>query len=146
MFQFPSNGKAYPKSKARSTKDLSRPSFNSLQTGRHIQSYISWYPMRGYIKVSIPFKREGISKVQYVRPNVVQLVSFNSLQTGRHIQSLLQSFADGSPLLFQFPSNGKAYPKFNLMGSGIILPEVSIPFKREGISKDRCSSGSYKRY
>ena len=62
---------------------------------------------------------------------------FNSLQTGRHIQSLAMSFAAEAGLLeFQFPSNGKAYPKEEVTMAGIFLSIfVSIPFKREGISK-----------
>ena len=36
---------------------------------------------------------------------------------------------------FQFPSNGKAYPKFVILKAGG-GSKVSIPFKRESISKE----------
>ena len=62
MFQFPSNGKAYPKTKHKFFKKNFRR------------------------RVSIPFKRESVSKV------IIGIISVG----GRE---------------FQFPSNGKAYPK-----------------------------------
>ena len=86
-------------------------SFNSLQTGKHIQSGL-W------------------------SQKICLLPSFNSLQTGKHIQSRTPVFGD-TPVdfKFQFPSNGKAYTK-DLIGAiecGEI--KVSIPFKRESIYK-----------
>ena len=42
----------------------------------------------------------------------------------------------GKIIVFQFPSNGKVYPKFTgiiTLIAGICM--VSIPFKREGVSK-----------
>ena len=37
---------------------------------------------------------------------------------------------------FQFPSNGKAYPKRVAMATfSFVTVAVSIPFKREGVSK-----------
>ena len=138
-FQFPSNGKAYPKVIVHKIKDdyfiyvsipfkreslskeqsdyretLSRHRFNSLQTGKPIQSPPWFYPT-------------GLA-----------IWGFNSLQTGKPIQSgrggRIYSYSDGGTVsipfkreslskameemlcftkifLFQFPSNGKAYPK-----------------------------------
>ena len=88
-FQFPSNGKAYPKqSEPSSTNSPSTMlGFNSLQTGKHIQRYRE-REMDEKLDtiVSIPFKRESISKVA-------------------------AAAEPGLNRLFQFPSNGKAYPK-----------------------------------
>ena len=71
----------------RITQKLSINCFNSLQTGRHIQTR----PGTGTnfrIKVSIPFKREGTFRPTIERPRKSQShQSFNSLQTGRHIQT-----------------------------------------------------------
>ena len=39
------------------------------------------------VTVSIPFKRESVSKVKTLRTSVSMLKSFNSLQTGKRIQS-----------------------------------------------------------
>ena len=137
-FQFPSNGKPYPKgtrmnalkisaivsipfkretiSKAYRSTALPKSvnCFNSLQTGNHIQ------------------RNDGTLKLT----DIIE-VGFNSLQTGNHIQSMVQQFTSERWDEFQFPSNGKAYPKrFEI---GIIKRSerytVSIPFKREGISK-----------
>ena len=85
-FQFPSNGKAYPKANHHEELGLAL-SFNSLQTGKHIQ------------------------RTELVGRTFVNKVSFNSLQTGKHIQR--KRCIDGV---------GK-------------LHQVSIPFKRESISK-----------
>ena len=61
-FQFPSNGKAYPKARVFNVPDdFWNLSFNSLQTGRHIQSRCPRITRKDQ-RVSIPFKREGISK------------------------------------------------------------------------------------
>ena len=88
-FQFPSNGKAYPKTgDDKGHQMIVHLRFNSLQTGKPIQSKKqrknAWHART----VSIPFKRESLSKVLWA----VQRT--NSLSE-----------------MFQFPSNGKAYPK-----------------------------------
>ena len=89
-------------------------SFNSLQTGKHIQ--------RGGQSCGLPGRERG----------------FNSLQTGKHIQSIAYR---GHVLFhfcveFQFPSNGKAYPKLRpAVRPPRRFTRVSIPFKRESISK-----------
>ena len=63
--------------------------------------------------VSIPFKRESVSKV-----------------------AAIAAIAAVLALLFQFPSNGKAYPKDSYRVSvKLKMKKVSIPFKRESVSK-----------
>ena len=115
LFQFPSNGKTYPKVAQANDEFRKRVSFNSLQTGKGIQRHVR-VPVSSLallVAVSIPFKRERVSKVS----KGFDLVRLTSM--------------------FQFPSNGKGYPK---RGKGIsfvpISREVSIPFKRERVSKD----------
>ena len=62
--------------------------------------------------VSIPFKRESISKVLVGLMWMQTINSFNSLQTGNHIQSSMSRLTIKTKLhRFQFPSNGKPYPK-----------------------------------
>ena len=62
-------------------------------------------------KVSIPFKRESVSKGYC--PNRPRAVSE-----------------------FQFPSNGKVYPKRGFWHNDCPTWKVSIPFKRESVSKE----------
>ena len=69
-------------------KRLIKRSFNSLQTGKHIQSSVKAKHDAANARVSIPFKRESISK-------------------GIHLGDDRFGFRH----MFQFPSNGKAYPK-----------------------------------
>ena len=116
-FQFPSNGKPYPKFRTRClrTRLSVLKSFNSLQTGNHIQRHRDDSGRKGKCwhfnslqtgnhiqrakgqasrdagsRVSIPFKRETISKVALLRAHFTKkMVSFNSLQTGNHIQSYI---------------------------------------------------------
>ena len=91
QFQFPSNGKAYPKRIDKQARLPGLQSFNSLQTGKPIQR-------------NIPSSQSSLTD------------SFNSLQTGKPIQSLnKEKFLARKGILFQFPSNGKAYPKFILL-------------------------------
>ena len=86
-FQFPSNGKAYPKNQVAHAED-------------------NWH------RVSIPFKRESLSKVKRSKHLPPQShKSFNSLQTGKPIQRNGTLYIVGLDIAFQFPSNGKAYPK-----------------------------------
>ena len=169
LFQFPSNGKAYTKaSNGRLEPARIYKSFNSLQTGKHIQSMCYQYrsinkaclfqfPSNGkaYTKlycsicrdtkifnVSIPFKRESIYKVcgmSFDSETMIE-VGFNSLQTGKHIQSKSTiRLNKGSLKWFQFPSNGKAYTKEGIY-IRILKWTVSIPFKRESIYKADNSS------
>ena len=85
--------------------------FNSLQTGKPIQSFaFRTAPFTTYL-VSIPFKRENLSKAKV------------AVHKGEYIK-------------FQFPSNGKTYPKFvTITCETGDLGYVSIPFKRENLSK-----------
>ena len=46
-----------------------------------------------------------------------------------------QSFYPGSDWEFQFPSNGKVYPKARIANAQLATLYVSIPFKRESVSK-----------
>ena len=86
-FQFPSNGKAYPK-----------PSDSICGEKR-------------WVSVSIPFKRESLSKGRRTstsRNEVLVSIPFKR-------ESLSKDDSENAvfrqKLLFQFPSNGKAYPK-----------------------------------
>ena len=111
--------------------------------------------------VSIPFKRESVSKgkrfagkssrrIRFQFPSngkaypklgevvsVVDVVAcFNSLQTGKRIQSVSCNLGSlRKHKMFQFPSNGKAYPKGETLVQMREGKIVSIPFKRESVSK-----------
>ena len=87
--------------------------FNSLQTGKCIQRINHDREKVSIHRVSIPFKRESVSKGSYDgRCARIRRFCFNSLQTGKCIQRPSQKnpkvVIDGK---FQFPSNGKVYPK-----------------------------------
>ena len=160
-FQFPSNGKVYPKRQNPIWKD--RAGIVSIPFKREgISKVLPEHDIREILKVSIPFKREGISKETHHGESSPTLhTSFNSLQTGRYIQSIDDNrLTDPFSTEFQFPSNGKVYPKrvhkiplpsttrFNSLQTGRYIQRkkkvtheeyceaVSIPFKREGISKE----------
>ena len=138
LFQFPSNGKVYSKVNDALIDNLTYLSFNSLQTGKCIQSSKRSIDLMIHNLVSIPFKRESVFKV---RRSIIAsrkiFTSFNSLQTGKCIQRHFVKEADGVYLVFQFPSNGKVYSKTLLekrpQGTRSL---VSIPFKRESVFKD----------
>ncbi len=70
-FQFPSNGKVYPKAQA-SQSAAPILSFNSLQTGKYIQRHKSKTRFSKSARVSIPFKRESISKGKKIRAAKMQ--------------------------------------------------------------------------
>ena len=84
MFQFPSNGKAYPKKKKNEMGGHSLLSFNPLQTGKPIQS-----------------------AEDHPRDPLNAYPSFNSLQTGKPIQSYGVHTGTASPLGFNSLQTGK---------------------------------------
>ena len=112
-------------------------SFNSLRTGKPIQSDCRAWPCQARPSVSIPYERESLSKGE----------------------TTVVEDDDGSR--FQFPTNGKAYPKeyilcmlwqeskcFNSLRTGKPIQRefrmtieqiegvfVSIPYERESLSK-----------
>ena len=63
-FQFPPNGKAHGKTSVLERGRIMDVSFNSLRTGRHMESKTEYYQnlMPKYM-VSIPSEREGTWKV-----------------------------------------------------------------------------------
>ena len=137
LFQFPSNGKVYPKSGRRTLHPLPQRWFQFPSNGKVYPKAILpknfllnlkfQFPSNGKVYpkvietrgnttettlVSIPFKRESISKGSKDRQTALLSLSFNSLQTGKYIQRRIK--ADGKVKemrKFQFPSNGKVYPK-----------------------------------
>ena len=86
MFQFPSNGKAYLKSVLNSFVKWCAPVSIPFK-----RESISKGERCVFLKevnekpVSIPFKRETISKVDERKSDYIGDISFNSLQTGKHI-------------------------------------------------------------
>ena len=88
-------------------------------------------------RVSIPFKRESISKVRKRIRRIERgsLEGFNSLQTGKYIQSL-QLMAPSEQMLVSIPFKRESISKVVPSESFPIWFGVSIPFKRESISKD----------
>ena len=86
MFQFPTNGKAYPKldGRIRQSSALQQVSIPYEREGISKELRIGTGGYRSL--VSIPYEREGISKVIQVLGLEEVLESFNSLRTGRHIQ------------------------------------------------------------
>ena len=116
--------------------------------------------------VSIPFKRESLSKVIIQVHRLRYLARFQFPSNGKAYPKFKQiQKAQGNldAFEFQFPSNGKAYPKtssrlrtrsaskFPFPSNGKAYPKnkritpiwrwhyiVSIPFKRESLSKAEC--------
>ena len=187
-FPFPSNGKAYPKRSEnheawRKHGTVSIPfkresiskeigdkewianrskSFNSLQTGKHIQRRSMWPPRRRSVGFNSLQTGKPIQSGAKICLSKSRQVSFNSLQTGKHIQRgywRYKRYTRGAVSIpfkresiskdltvvdsqghtwemFPFPSNGKAYPKRMAEYSPRPRQPVSIPFKRESISKE----------
>ena len=115
-FQFPSNGKAYPKLCHKMIYGTRpRGCFNSLQTGKRIQS-----------------------RSRLVFQNVRYENWFQFPSNGKaYPKEIHRGIRGGECPPFQFPSNGKAYPKLVIvMVEGRPRKTVSIPFKRESVSKE----------
>ena len=118
MFQFPSNGKAYLNTTAVMAADDNE------------------------IEVSIPFKRESISELSQVtilqHKDLLVSIPFKRESISELLSFTLMLKKNG--IMFQFPSNGKAYLNSRSSRVRISLATantVSIPFKRESISEHR---------
>ena len=117
-----------------------------------------------FFRVSIPFKRESISKVFIPIRGIISMHMFQFPSNGKVYPkpfAVAYKAESGEKIIeFQFPSNGKVYPKakftpdgvfkcteFQFPSNGKVYPKknftfffistvsVSIPFKRESISK-----------
>ena len=110
--------------------------FNSLQTGRHIQTIVvSIKTLNSGERFQFPSNGKAHSDVKTKHLNFTMRMSgFNSLQTGRHIQTQSQKSTRRISAGFQFPSNGKAHSDCQCLcrKRDCVLHGVSIPFKREG--------------
>ena len=114
-FQFPSNGKAYPKAliagevfgwRLRVSIPFKR---ESVSKGTFLATIVA-----GIKGVSIPFKRESVSKGQSIRrtPRFSSLFQFPSNGKAYPKTQIPAEEVTGVQInAFQFPSNGKAYPK-----------------------------------
>ena len=149
---------------SRHPKSLRLSSFNSLQTGKCIQSFERNYAVAVETRFNSLQTGKCIQRTKSSLGSVLRLtpIRFNSLQTGKCIQRLLQyrptksatkrfnSLQTGKCIQrdhgtdwicserveFQFPSNGKVYPKGKRERSFTRKRRrVSIPFKRESVSK-----------
>ena len=118
MFQFPSNGKDF-------------------QNG--INGFTALYTYR----VSIPFKREGLSELNLLEMRGIPCPSFNSLQTGRSFRTKIiivsEVYIMADENKFQFPSNGKDFPN---QGSGDTFKWFGIRFQFPSNGKDFPNSQS----
>ena len=94
-FQFPSNGKAHGKNRYKDLQGKDNKSFNSLQTGKHMESILLDQDDSDEVKlVSIPFKRESTWKDSVCVCNRLCFSQrFNSLQTGKHMERIWVSKA-----------------------------------------------------
>ena len=139
-------------------------SFHSLQTGTRITSWLEHTSARRD-RISFHSLQTGTritSQDKQKQQQQHSVTSFHSLQTGKPIQSPSEELVGLEERVFPFPSNGKAYPKTR--SAGILQPkytvfpfpsngkaypkeqataneqvnanEVSIPFKRESLSKE----------
>ena len=108
-------------------------SFNSLQTGKRIQRFSNNALEQIEVKRFNPLQTGKRIQSGWSQKKEVKNEGFNSLQTGKRIQR--SHPRTRRPVkrsrLFQFPSNGKADPKVFASFVFASMPEiVSIPFKR----------------
>ena len=151
MFQFPSNGKAHSDDEGKSPHSqyagsVSIPfkregtfrhtlevywvwsefgeGFNSLQTGRHIQTYPSTVTLLREHCVSIPFKREGTFRHEIVAGDNADagvIVSIPFKREGTFRPTLPTTDLIENQTLFQFPSNGKAHSDCSIILSSSMI-------------------------
>ena len=114
VFQFPSNGKAYPKNPLNLELEAATtlPMFQFPSNGKaYPKSAAHAMAIYSYMQVSIPFKRESVSKDHTRSTRNAWQTQFPFPSNGKAYpkENLLKIDAKGDR--FPFPSNGKAYPK-----------------------------------
>ena len=142
MFQFPSNGKVYPKFITKDGRKLFFR-FNSLQTGKCIQrfSVSGWGSSPSTSSFNSLQTGKCIQRIFWTQLLPVA-GGFNSLQTGKCIQSVRKSFMLSSSTMKSFNSlqTGKCIQRTVTAQTSNPWFRVSIPFKRESVSKDTPSA------
>ena len=137
-FQFPSNGKAHPNMiKVWYVLMVLCASFNSLQTGKHIQTSST---LRLMNQCTILFQFPSNGKAHPNTTKRLKLITahnrFNSLQTGKHIQTIYRTeVTRGAEESFNSLQTGKHIQTSLGIAVSSPLSGVSIPFKRESTSK-----------
>ena len=89
-------------------------------------------------RVSIPFKRESVSKGYHVQHDTTaSFFCFNSLQTGKRIQRIGRACKQSNQQQVSIPFKRESVSKAEYYSYWIRAkwPYVSIPFKRESVSK-----------
>ena len=119
--------------------DTRRASFNSLQTGKRIQS--EEYRGLKLLMESISFNSlqtgKRIQSMQARRPTLLSVNGcFNSLQTGKRIQSEVSPGVDSAEVKsFNSLQTGKRIQRLFALEDAEDADSVSIPFKRESVFK-----------
>ena len=121
-FQFPSNGKVYPKVKLVFLfRSLKRGSFNSLQTGKCIQSHPHVADLADITTFQFPSNGKVYPKFIRSKFRHFVLEEFQFPSNGKVYPKLRWTEVPPAWRMFQFPSNGKVYPKFSIVGLAIAL-------------------------
>ena len=138
VFQFPSNGKVYPK--GRFVIDLNNTSQVSIPFKREsISKDVNRMPINlDQVFVSIPFKRESISKVRRSGNTLCQMRDLVSIPFKRESISKVRTASLHGRLYARvsIPFKRESISKAEPMFPFGQPPSVSIPFKRESISKE----------
>ena len=139
QFQFPTNGKDHSDEYlVGGVTNHLHACFNSLRTGRIIQTFHALFLLKTAKKVSIPYEREGSFRLPIsgkVKKSTV--TSFNSLRTGRIIQTLPRRQGQRNLQKFQFPTNGKDHSDLQ----SIPYLTTGSPFQFPTNGKDHSDNG-----
>ena len=118
LFQFPSNGKADPKFEETTPRNERNHKFQFPSNGKaYPKDFMRGTDDNNYLLVfQFPSNGKADPKKKVVKIGLTTF-SFNSLQTGKRIQSHHTHVIETGNIVFQFPSNGKADPKKLQAGS-----------------------------
>ena len=146
-FQFPSNGKAYLNASIGISGQITWLSFNSLQTGKHIWTWLNTTTWKiRYGVVSIPFKRESISERRPTHWGSWRLGDWVSIPFKR--ESISEHYRTGphghSRVFVSIPFKRESISERSNSRCRTSSGNVSIPFKRESIS-ERSIAGKFHK-
>ena len=111
------------------------PGFHSLQTGKSFRTKTQVHQPQITKNVSIPFKRESPFGRRITKRLNFSSIGFPFPSNGKVLSDVVVDVADVEKVTFPFPSNGKVLSDEICRRPNVQLGRVSIPFKRESISK-----------
>ena len=148
-FQFPSNGKTYPKKLVFISSSAAIQPFQFPSNGKAYPKFADTLipPKTFEFEFRFPSNGKAYPKYMLNRWHVEEVSAFRFPSNGKsHSKGKIYVAASSRHYKFQFPSNGKSHSKYGLGVRDVWAIVVSISFKREITFQDLSSDQLGRRH